>query len=63
MSGREGETTMDSADSIHEWQEDSEPDAETIHKAMKTKLDELSPRLEKLEPVLKALCKLPSAAT
>jgi hypothetical protein len=55
-------SNISSADSIHEWQEDSEPDAETIHKAMKNKLDELFPKLEKLEPVLKSLCKLPSAA-
>jgi hypothetical protein len=56
-------SNISSADSILEWREASEPDAETIHKAMKTKLNELFPRLEKLGPVLKAPCKLPATAT
>jgi hypothetical protein len=56
-------SNISSADSILEWKEDSEPDAEAIHREMKNKLDELFPKLEKLEPVLKSLCELPSAAT
>lgn len=42
--------------SILEWEEDEEPDADTVRSAVTNQLDELYPRLEKLGAKLKTLC-------
>ena len=43
------------------WGGDEEPEAERIRKAVKNMLDELYPKLEKLELVLKPVCALPGS--
>jgi hypothetical protein len=48
------------AEAILDWHEGDEPDVEEARKKVKTSLDELYPKLEKLEPVLKRLADLPT---
>jgi hypothetical protein len=50
-------------ETILEWGEDDEMEAEAIRENVKNKLDELYANLEKLATVLKPLCDLTSART
>lgn len=48
---------------ILEWSEDDDPESNVIRKAVKKTLDDLYPKLGKLELVLKPLCRLPASGT
>ena len=50
-------TRVSGRESVLEWAEGEEPEAEAIRTAVQKKLNELYPRLEKLASVLKPLCK------
>lgn len=49
-------TRISANESILKWDQDEEPDAEAVRVAMRQKLDDLYPRLEKLGSALKPFC-------
>jgi hypothetical protein len=55
-------TTLTGRERVLEWGEDDLPESETIRRAVKSTLDDLFERLEKLALVLKPMCKLPTSS-
>lgn len=54
-------TRISAREPVLEWAQGDEPEARAIRTAVRKKLDELHPRLEKLASVLKPLCNVPAS--